>query len=413
MNVATDRLTKGPPVAGVGLSVPAEELPLPLLTLRHSAVVHNIDLLQRFCDERGALFAPHGKTTMSPDLFRAQIARGAWGITVADVQQALVCHAFGIRRVVLANQVVGAPNLAVLAEELNGDDTFDLCLWVDSPSGVAQLARTHAAKDMTRPWQVLLEIGWPGGRTGAQTQDAITATVRAITEAGSDAVALVGISVFEGLLDRDRLLAIEAGRPAPVPDAVEAVLEQVLDIALSLAAEGVLPEDFILTGGGSSSFDKAAEVFGRAPAPVRVVLRSGCYIAHDHGMYMLASPVGVTDSYPGGLRPALELWSYVTSIPERGRAFLGFGRRDVPFDHGLPVPLFRLRPGSTERVPFKSGTVTELHDQHAAMQFIGDLDVGDRIVLGISHPCGAFDRWRVIPILDDDGVVIDAYKTYF
>jgi D-serine deaminase-like pyridoxal phosphate-dependent protein len=141
------------------------------------------------------------------------------------------------------------------------------------------------------------------------------------------------------------------------------------------------------------------------------VVRPGCYISHDDGMYLLASPFA---DQPRRLQPALELWSYVTSIPEPGLAFLGFGRRDVPYDHGLPVPIAHLRAGSSTRSVPADATVTELHDQHAALRYGGfDLHVGDRVVVGLSHPCGGFDRWQVIPIIDDDGVVVDAVRTYF
>jgi len=388
-----------------GVSVPREDLPLPLLVLKQSAVAHNIALLQRYCDERNVLLAPHGKTTMSPDLFRWQIEAGAWGITVATVQQALVCRAFGVQRVVLANQMVGAPNLGLLAEQLNADPQFELYLWVDSAEGVAELATAHRRRAMTRPWRVLLEVGWHGGRTGVQSKEAVAAVMDAIASCDGT-VQLVGVSTFEGLLEVPRLKAALAGeRESALEDEVVPFLEHVADLAATLHADGLLPDDYLLSGGGSASFDKVATVFGGVPAPVRTVVRSGCYVAHDHLMYDLVTPLE-------SLRPALELWTYVTSIPEPGLAFVGFGKRDAPYDHGLPVPLARLRPGSAEQLPV-TATITDLHDQHAALSFSGDLEVGDRVVLGISHPCTAFDRWKVIPVVNDEGVVIDAVETYF
>jgi len=388
-------------------SLPGEDLPLPVMVLKRSAFEHNLALMQAYCDERNVLLAPHGKTTMAPALFRAQMARGAWAITVANVQQLLVCRAAGVPRVVLANQVVGVPNLAVLARELDSDDAFELYQWVDSPAGVEGLVRAHALHRMRRPWQVLVEVGWPGGRTGARTDEEVAAVVDAVA-ASRGAVVLRGLAVFEALLDVPRLEARLAELPDPADDPIGPLLHGIVDLAEKLVADGALPEDYLLSGGGSTSFDKVAEVFGAVPAPARAVLRPGCYVAHDHAMYRLTSPLG--DQF----RPALELWSYVTSIPEPGLAYLGFGRRDVPFDHGLPVPLCHLRPGSTDRRPLPDAAVTELHDQHAALRYPGDeLRIGDRVVVGISHPCGAFDRWRRIPVVDDDGVVIDTVETYF
>jgi D-serine deaminase-like pyridoxal phosphate-dependent protein len=63
---------------------------------------------------------------------------------------------------------------------------------------------------------------------------------------------------------------------------------------------------------------------------VRVVLRSGCYLTHDDGLYARASPLPE-------LRPALELWARVLSCPEPGLAIAGFGKRDAPYDIDLPV----------------------------------------------------------------------------
>jgi D-serine dehydratase len=73
-----------------------------------------------------------------------------------------------------------------------------------------------------------------------------------------------------------------------------------------------------------------------------------------------------------------------------------------------------------ERRPAPAGwAITGLNDQHAYLR-LGDTDpqapplqVGDRIVLGLSHPCTTFDKWRWMPIVDDDYRVVDAVTTVF
>ena len=65
--------------------------------------------------------------------------------------------------------------------------------------------------------------------------------------------------------------------------------------------------------------------------------------------------------------------------------------------------------------------VTALNDQHGFLSFPADLPapvaVGDQLRLGLSHPCTAFDKWGLIPVLDDadldDPVVVDLVRTYF
>src|SRR5262245_32799435 len=84
-----------------------EDLPLPAAVLLQSALEHNDRWLREFLSGWQASLAPHGKTTMSPQLFAQQLAGGAWGITLATLQQVLVARRFGVPRIVLANQLVG------------------------------------------------------------------------------------------------------------------------------------------------------------------------------------------------------------------------------------------------------------------------------------------------------------------
>ncbi|HAV36265.1 MAG TPA: hypothetical protein DCX52_07895 [Massilia sp.] len=74
----------------------------PVAVLKTSALKHNLDWMRRFCERHKVSLAPHGKTTMSPQLFGAQLANGAWGITLASATQVQVAHRFGVRRVLLA-----------------------------------------------------------------------------------------------------------------------------------------------------------------------------------------------------------------------------------------------------------------------------------------------------------------------
>jgi D-serine dehydratase len=90
------------------------------------------------------------------------------------------------------------------------------------------------------------------------------------------------------------------------------------------------------------------------------------------------------------------------------------GKRDCPYDYYLPTPLRRYRAGETD-LDLSSCTITRLNDQHAYMRFESGMDLrfGDMIASGISHPCTAFDKWRFIPIVDDEYNVVDGLITYF
>ena len=159
------------------------------------------------------------------------------------------------------------------------------------------------------------------------------------------------------------------------------------------------------------------ELTAGGTAGMTVILRSGAYVTYDHGYYGTVSPARRGAADAPGLRPALELWAQVLSRPEPGLALLGAGRRDVGFDQGLPVPLRVVRRGLPVEVSSVevSGAVTELNDQHAYLRLDEGtaLAPGDLVCLGISHPCTTLDKWRVIPVVSDDGRVTDTVHAFF
>lgn len=371
-----------------GWNVVDQDLPLPLLVLKDSHLQHNLSTMSRYCGEHGVEHAPHGKTTMAPQLFQAQLGAGCWGLTAATVEQLQVYRAVGVPRVLFANQLVGAPHLNYVARELHDDPSFELVSWVDSPAGVEGLGAIAGEIGLLRPLDVCLEVGFTGGRTGIRDDQQLESVIRAIRKS-SGGVRLVGVSAFEGGLPRPK---------------VGEFLSRVVEVAERLDGHNLLAEDWMLTAGGSSYFDAVVDVFHDA-AP-RVVLRSGCYITHDHGAYAATSPLA--DEF----KSALELWAYVQSTPEPGLAIVGFGRRDVPDDYGLPVPLARWPVGAATPEPL-SGHVATLNDQHCFLRHEGSLAVGDRATFGLSHPCRAFDKWRVVYVVDDAYDVIDGVLTYF
>jgi D-serine dehydratase len=423
-----DELTKGVPghaeslrlseIGSRGWSVAAEDLPLPLLTLSSTALTNNIAVMQRYCEAHRVLLAPHGKTTMAPQVFAWQLKAGAWGIAAATVQQLQVYRRFGVPRVLFANQLVGTPNLAFVCLELKRDPSFELTSFVDSVASVEILRQAAKVTRLGRPFQVLLEVGYIGGRTGVRDVEGAVAIWRAIREA-EPYVQLVGVAGFEGLMPTHRH---DSGRfsESPADNAtgrIEDYLAFCTQIVERLQALDALPQGFLITAGGSAAFDMVVEWFtDRWASSSKLILRSGCYVTHDHGMYKAVSPLREGNaSADDHFIPALELWSYVQSRPEPELALLTLGKRDTPFDYGLPVPISHIPVGSRDRLPLIDCTVTAVNDQHAYLRIPSnsDLVVGSRVVCGISHPCTAFDKWRVIPLIDDDANVIGAIRTFF
>lgn len=399
-------------LAALGWNVLADDLPYPIALLKRSALEHNVAWMQRFVQERGIELAPHGKTTMSPQLFRRQLDAGAWGITFATVTQLAVGVAAGARRTLIANQVLAAEDLAGIQALLAAHAGLRVVFLVDSLAQLALIEAWFAAHPGSVPFEVMLEVGVEGGRTGCRTHDEALALARRLR--ASAAVRLVGIECYEGLGAKGRT-------EDDVPYA-KALMDRVEALAHAADTEGLFEGDEVLmSAGGSAIFDLVAgrlkPTLGR---PVRGLLRSGCYVTHDHGNYgrMLAAVARRCDCAET-LQPALEVWTLVQSRPEPGLAILTAGRRDLSFDIEMPIPFARAARGA--RVPQTvpaSWKVTGLNDQHAYLRWdAGDEAaapaVGERIGLGISHPCTTFDKWHWMPVVDDAYRVVDAITTQF
>ncbi|MEW2270745.1 amino acid deaminase [Streptomyces griseofuscus] len=374
----------------------------PLLVLSAERLAHNLALMESYTTRHGLAFAPHGKTSMAPQLFRRQIEHGAWGITLAVPHQVHVAREFGVQRIFLANELVDASALRWLAGELAADPGFRFVCYVDSVRGVELMDAALAGA--VRPVDVVVELGaGEQARTGVRT----AADARAVTEAVGRARAL-------------RLVGV-AGYEAQVPDAdprrVRAWLDQLVALAVEFDRDGLFEgaEEIVVSAGGSGWFDVVAEVFAKIPAlsrPVLKLLRSGAYVSHDDVHYRELTPFNRVPE-EGALEPAFRLWAQVVSRPSATEAFVNAGKRDVSYDLDLPVARVVRRDGA-ER-PAAGIEVTALSDQHLWLRTGADADlrVGDWIGFGLSHPCTVFEKWQLIPLAEADGTVVDYIRTYF
>lgn len=378
----------------------------PLLTLDRGLLDANIALMARWTAAAGVALAPHGKTTMAPQLWRAQLAAGSWAITLATGWQAQLARSFGVGRIMLANALVDPAALTWLAAESARDAGFEFFCWADSVATVELMDKILRDTPPGSRVRVLVELGGPHGRTGARTRaeaHAVAAALRA-----GDRLELAGVAGYEGALAHDRSSAGVA--------AVRGYLGELAALHTELAAAGAYAGPAIVTAGGSAYPELVVEeLAGLADATTTVVLRSGAYLVHDDGFYAGISPLAAPAVDPG-LRAAMHGWARVVSRPEPELALLDGGKRDFPFDEGLPVP--QLVVGGA--LP-AGAHVSALNDQHTFLRLPGadaaDLPVGSIVRLGLSHPCTAFDKWRLIPVVDDAAAdrprVVDLIRTYF
>ncbi|MFF7995273.1 alanine racemase [Kitasatospora xanthocidica] len=370
-------LADGPTLASLGT---------PLLTLDGAALAHNVRTMADWCAKAGVTLAPHGKTTMAPALWQAQLDAGAHGITLANLPQVRVARAFGVQRILLANTLLDPAGLAWLADELAADPAFAFLSWVDSAESVRLMDEALRAAGAERPVEVLVELGGPGGRTGARGVDAAVEVAAAVLRAPT--LRLAGVGGYEGALAHDAT----ADGLATVRDYLRTLAR--LHGRLARACPDDAPP--VVTAGGSAYFDLVAEELAALPDAL-VVLRSGAYIAHDDGFYRGISPLARADGEVP-FRGALHGWARVISRPEPQLALLDAGKRDLPFDEGLPEPQ-RVRGGA--ELTGTAARISALNDQHAYLRDAGDLaPIGAVLRLSVSHPCTAFDKWTAIPVLD-------------
>ncbi|SFR72064.1 D-serine deaminase, pyridoxal phosphate-dependent [Agromyces sp. CF514] len=399
----------------------------PLTVLDAEAMHGNAATIQAWAEANGMELMPHGKTTMAPALWQLQLDLGATGLTLATPGQVRTARAFGVSSIMLANALVAPPALAFIAGEL-ADPDFAFRCWVDSIDTVEAMERGLAeALDGTdatlpRPIDVLVELGAPGGRTGARTLERAVALARRVD--ASPVLRLAGVAGYEGSLGHDRSPAALAAVRGYLADLV-ALRDLLLDAGL-LKPGTIAADDVIVSAGGSAYLDLVAEAF--APAieadaaagrRTRWILRSGASLLHDHGFYRGISPLDDL------LVPAMRGYARVVSHPEPGLALLDGGKRDFPYDEGLPVPLgvaATLDGAASGRDArgLPATSVTALNDQHAYLRADEPgaalpVAIGDVVSLGLSHPCTAFDKRRWLPVVERAGsdLVVDLVRTFF
>jgi D-serine dehydratase len=381
-----------------------EDLSLPSAV--QEKLLHNLNWMRQFIDAYGVKLAPHGKTTMAPRLFEMQLQAGAWGITLATAHQTLVAYAHGVRRVLMANQLVGKENMAIVARFLK-DPGFEYYCLVDSAGQIDQLGAFFS--ECGQRLNVLLELGVDGGRAGVRNDAQLQSVLDALPR-WNESIALCGVEIYEGVLDNE--------------SSIREFLQHAVAVTRRLMGEGRFRRTpALLSGAGSAWYDVVAEEFSAAnfADAVEIVLRPGCYLTHDVGAYREAQASilarnPIARKMKSGLMPALQVWAYVQSVPEAEKAIIAMGKRDAGFDSGLPAPALHYRPG--DEAPKAAPThwdLTKMMDQHAYLRIAAedDLRVGDMIGFDISHPCLTFDKWRSLPVLNADYQVVEVVRTFF
>ena len=388
-----------------------EEVSLPAAVMSSKTLEHNLNWMQAFISlYPNFQLAPHGKTTMCPQIFLQQIRKGAWGITLATPIQAQLAHSFGIKRILLANQLVGLTNMEIIANIQEVDQDFEFYCTVDSVKNVQALGEYFGLRG--QKLRILLEYGPHGGRTGVRNTNQEMSVLNEIRNWPS--LKLVGVEFYEGILP-----SIETVRLF-VQNIVSRTLHLLKLDAFYLAQD----EKVILTGSGSAWFDVVAdELSVTSTMPIQVLLRPGCYVSHGVKMYQeIESRLLHNNPVDGNpLTPALTLWAYVQSLPEPNLAIVALGKRDALNDCGFPTVKMHFRPGIHSKpvdISNSSWTMVKMMDQHSYLEpekndEAVDLAVGDILIFDICHPCTIFDKWKYILVANEEYQVEEIFSTYF
>ncbi len=388
-------------------------LPFPLALIKESAIAHNLNWMKDFCSSRNLDIAPHGKTTMSAELYKMQIDAGAWGISFATVFQAGLGIRNQVKRIIIANQVFQHSDLDTLSYLLEKNLEVSVFFLVDSFAQLKHIESWRYSSQSQQVFSVLIELGIDGKRTGCRDHASAMNLARKIK--ATKGLLLAGIECYEGALatcDHEHDQA-----------AVADLMQRVQKLATECEQEDLFEcPEVLLTAGGSAIFDLvAAQLQPQLSRPARGILRSGCYLTHDHVQYRkMLSCVGERLKLKETLRPALEVVSSVQSCPEPGLALLTMGKRDVSYDMDLPVPIWHAAVGDT-RVNSAPAhwEIKALNDQHAYLHFnpqspkLEHPFVGQIVGCGISHPCTTFDKWRWMPIVNDQYAVTSGISINF
>ena len=392
-----------------GWHILSEEVSFPAAVIKEDALRNNANWMQKFSEHANVHLAPHGKTTMMPALFKLQLAHGAWGISLATVPQVVNAYRHGIKRIILANQLVGAYHFELIADMLAQGD-LDFYCFVDSIDNIKSLGQYFDRRNISL--KLLLEIGVEGGRCGWRDTQNISPLIEAIKE--YESLSLAGISFYEGVIHGSDAL-----------NTVETFVRDVSALTNQLAKEALLSEDeFIVTGAGSAWYDVVAKQFIAnldKDINITAIIRPGCYLIHDTGIYQQAQQTIVNRSQlacdiSGELISNLELWAYVHSTPESGLAIVGLGKRDVAFDAGLPMPEYIYRPGNTQPTKVdEQWQVIQIMDQHCMVKVPENASIkaGDLMCFSSSHPCLTLDKWRQVGLIDKNYVIRQTIETYF
>lgn len=399
-----------------------QDIQFPILTINENKFNKNLISMKKYSDANNVYLAPHCKTSMSPQLLNKIEELGCWGFTAANNQQLMVLLQMGVKKIILANLITNESNLLNIFELLKKHKhVSELYVCVDSRFGVNLINKISKKYSFNKKIKVLIEIGITNSRSGIRNLSALKSLIKSIVKLPPNFI-LSGILFYEG--------AAKSNNYQITLKKVKKIIMFGITCINFLARNNLIRNDeYIISGGGSEFFDLVVFYIRKFNKfkKTRIIIRPGSYIAYGHGYYMsvlkkldIRKKILIKNKiYKASelFSPSLELWAYIISQQDDGKAILNFGKRDVSYDLGLPIPLAIYRNSKLIKKIEKNNKIKifKLNDQHAFIKFNKgfDIKVGDLLKFGVSHPCITLDNWNTLFMINSNYLIKEGIKTFF
>lgn len=370
--VSIAREAEGPSWADLPVATPGLVLDLDVLD-------GNLDEMAKIARSAGVELFPHAKTHRMAEVGVRQVEHGADGLCVAKLGEAEAFAAAGVKRLFVANPIVGADKAE---RALALSRKVDLTLATDSEAAAASIGATFAAVGATARMMLAIDSGL--GREGVTADKAADVAVAVHAVPG---VELVGIYTHEGTTYGAKDLPDLASR-------ARAAGAFMVGVAESIRARGVpLP---IVSLGASASARAVAHV------PGVTQIRPGIYAFNDVGQIALGNASLDTT--------AIRVIATVVSHPDPERACIDAGSKSLSTDL-VPASAHREQfPGMGLIVNAPGWVIERMSEEHGWLRWQGGgtplpLPVGMRLEIVPNHVCMAFAMLRRTSIVNDGKVV--------
>lgn len=325
----------------------AIDVETPALLVDLNAMEQNLKTMAKFFCSQSAKLRPHFKNHRVLELAARQMEHGAIGITCARLWQAERLVNFGIRNVLIANEIAGESPLQRYVE-LSRE--APVLIAVDNAAAVTDMARL--ARSRKADVSVLVDVDLGLKRCGVQPGEPAVSLARIVVEHG---LRFRGIMGYEGHLQP--LL------PSPEKNAVvRQAMKSLVDTRKQIEAAGIPVE--IVSCGGSGDYSIA----GAYPGVTEN--QAGSYLLMDTWYAPFAPDFKV----------ALSVLATVISKTPGERIVVDAGVKAISGERGLPSVK------SVAGLKLKA-----LHAEHAPIEILEptvNVEVGDKIEIAVQYHDG-------------------------